>query len=102
MIRYTTRVSKNGVIYYIAVPKDIDVDIGETVLVRLTKEGIVLGVFIRKVARLGNRKIITLPHKFVKIWRILHGQTVEASIEKVETANIEEIVKKIVLSFKQG
>jgi plasmid stabilization system protein ParE len=104
MIRYVTRISKNGVVYYIAAK---GVDIGDTVIVRLTKklnekEDIVLGVFIRRVVRLGNRKIITLPHRFVKIWRILHGQTVEVSIEKVETANIEEIIKKIVLSFRQN
>jgi len=97
-----TRISKNGVIYYIAIPKDLDLDLGETVIVKIAKEGVVLGVFVRRVAKLGNRKIVTLPHRFNKIWRILHGQIVEATIEKTETTNIEEIVKKIVLSLRQG
>jgi hypothetical protein len=100
MSSYTTKISKNGVVYYISVPKDIDADVGETVIVKLKKQGITLGVFIRRVAKLGNRKIITLPHRFNKIWRILHGETVEVTIEKTETTNIEEIVKKIVLSLR--
>jgi hypothetical protein len=40
MIRYVTRISKNGVVYYIAVPSQLnaDIEIGDTVLVRLKKQ----------------------------------------------------------------
>jgi hypothetical protein len=100
MSSYTTKISKNGVVYYISIPKDLDIDVGDTVFVKLKKQGTTLGVFIRRVAKLGNRKIVTLPHRFNKIWKILHGQIVEVTIEKVESANIEEIVKKIILSFR--
>ena len=101
MISYKARISKNGVVYYIAVPSQLnaDIEIGDTVLVRLKKQETDLGVFIRRVARLGKRKIITLPHNFAKIWRILHGRTVDVELEKLEVENIEEIVKKIVLGF---
>jgi hypothetical protein len=101
MISYSARISKNGVVYYIAVPSqlDADIEIGDTVLVKLSKQDVVLGVFIRRVARLGKRKIFTLPHNFVKIWRILHGHTVDVELEKIELKNIEEIVKKNDTSF---
>jgi hypothetical protein len=102
MISYKSRISKNGVVYYIAVPRELDADIeiGDTVLVRLKKQGVDLGVFARRVARLGKRKIITLPHSFAKIWRILHGRTVDVELEKIEVKDIEEIVKKIIISLR--
>jgi len=101
MISYRSRISKNGVVYYIAVPShlDADIEIGDTVLVRLKKQEADLGVFIRRVARLGKRKIITLPHNFVKIWRILHGRIVDVELEKIEVKDVEEIVKKIIIGF---
>jgi hypothetical protein len=102
MINYRSKISKNGVVYYIAVPRslDSDIEIGDTVLVRIKKQEVNLGVFIRRVARLGKRKIITLPHNFVKIWKILHGHTVDVELEKIEVKDIEEIVKKIIISFR--
>jgi hypothetical protein len=102
MISYRSRISKNGVVYYIAVPSQLnaDIEIGDTVLVRIKKQEVNLGVFIRRVARLGKRKIITLPHNFVKIWKILHGHTVDVELEKIEVKDIEEIVKKIIISFR--
>jgi len=101
MISYRARISKNGVVYYIAVPSqlDADIEIGDTVLVRLKKHETTIAVFIRRVARLGKRKIVTLPHNFVKIWRILHGRTVDVELEKLEVKNIDEIVKKIIIGF---
>jgi hypothetical protein len=101
MISYRSRISKNGVVYYIAVPSqlDADIEIGDTVLVRLRRQEVNLGVFIRRVARLGKRKIITLPHSFVKIWKILHGRTVDVELEKIEVKDIEELVKKIIIGF---
>jgi hypothetical protein len=101
MISYRSRISKNGVVYYIAVPSQLnaDIEIGDTVLVRIKKQEVNLGVFIRRVARLGKRKIITLPHNFSKIWRIMHGRIVDVELEKIELKDIEEIVKKIIIGF---
>jgi acetolactate synthase small subunit len=95
---YMTKISKNGVVYYISSPK-IDT---ELVLVKIYIDNTQVGVFIRRVAKLGNRKIITLPHRFNKIWKILHGRIVKVELEPLENPTIENIAKKIVLSFKQG
>jgi len=95
---YMTKISKNGVVYYISSPK-IDT---ELVLVKIYIDNTQVGVFIRRVAKLGNRKIITLPHRFNKIWKILHGRIVKVELEPLENPTIENIVKKIALSFKQG
>jgi len=95
---YITKISKNGVVYYISSPKTIDT---ELVLVKIYIDNIQLGVFIRRLARLGNRKIVTLPHRFNKIWKILHGHTVKVELEPLENPSIENIAKKIVVSFKQ-
>ena len=95
---YMTKISKNGAMYYISSPK-IDT---ELVLVKIYIDNTQVGVFIRRVAKLGNRKIITLPHRFNKIWKILHGRMVKVELEPLENPTIENIAKKIVLSFKQG
>jgi hypothetical protein len=95
---YMTKISKNGIVYYISAPK-ID---AELVLVKIYIDNTQLGVFIRRLARLGNRnrKIVTLPHRFNKIWKILHGRTVKVELEPLENPTIESVVKKIVMSLR--
>jgi len=75
MYRFKTKISKNGIMYYIRIPSIYSNNIknGSYVVVKIIlsenpySEPIIIPL-VRIVARLGKYKIVTLPTKMVKIW----------------------------------
>jgi hypothetical protein len=98
MYRFKTKISKNGIMYYIRIPPIYSNNIknGSYVVAKIIlsenpySEPIIIPL-VRIVARLGKYKIVTLPTKMTKIWTILHRKKV--LVELTPVANIDTLEK---------
>lgn len=91
---YKTKISKNGIMYYIRVPNIYNnIDYNTYVVVKIILSEDIIIPMVRTIAKLGKYKVVTLPSKMNKIWTVLHGKKV--TIELVPVANISTIEKTV-------
>lgn len=93
-MKFRTKISKNGIMYYIRIPsyqKQIDYNTYVVVKIILSEDLII--PLLKRVVKLGKYKCITLPSKLNKIWSILHGKKVFIEIQPV--FNVSEIEKSV-------